>query len=360
MRRVLAASSALALMTGAAIAGGVERSSQSVAILFEQGSYAELSFGRVSPNVSGVVAGTPVSSGDMAPGYNTVSLGYKTDLTDQISMAVILDQPIGADVAYPGTPGPGIYPFAASTATIDATAVTGILRYKLPSNFSVYAGLRAQTVSGEVAIPVRAYTMSTSTETDYGWLAGVAYERPEIALRVALTYNSAIDHTFDVQENGGPSLPFTTTVPQSWNLEFQSGVAADTLVFGSIRYVDWTEFDITPVGFFGATGSSLVSYDNDTTTYSLGVGRRFNETWSGSVSFSHEAGTGPFSGNLGPTDGSTSVQVAAVYTRGPMKITGGLRYIDIGEAQTRLSPTATSNFSGNHGWAAGIRIGYSF
>ena len=36
---------------------------------------------------------------------------------------------------------------------------------------------------------------STSPRPDTGWVAGVAYEIPEIALRVALTYNSAI--TFD-------------------------------------------------------------------------------------------------------------------------------------------------------------------
>jgi long-subunit fatty acid transport protein len=358
MRRVLTTCAAVALTTGMAEAGGVERSSQSVAILFEQGSYAELSFGRVSPSVSGNLTAAPaVRSGDMAPGYNTFSLGYKTDLSEQISMAVILDQPIGADVAYPAGTG---YPAAGSTASIDATAVTGIVRYRFPSNFSVYGGLRAQSASGEVALQPSGYTMSTSTETDYGWLAGVAYEKPEIALRVALTYNSAIDHTFTVQENGDPSLPFTTTVPQSWNLEFQTGIMADTLLFGSVRYVDWTAFDITPVGYLGVTGTSLVSYDDDTTTYTLGVGRRFNDTWSGSISFSHEAGTGPFSGNLGPTDGFTSAQVAAVYTMGNMKITGGLRYIDIGEAQTRLGPGVTTNFAGNYGWAAGIRIGYSF
>jgi long-subunit fatty acid transport protein len=356
MRRVLTTCAALALTAGTAAAGGVERSSQSVAILFEQGSYAELSFGRVSPSVSGNLAPAPaVRSGDMAPGYNTFSLGYKTDLSDQISMAVILDQPIGADVAYPAGTG---YPIAGSTASIDAMAVTGIVRYRFPSNFSVYAGLRVQSASGEVrlagALP---YTMSTSTETDYGWLAGVAYEKPEIALRVALTYNSAIDHTFTVTENGAPSGPFTTTVPQSWNLEFQTGIMADTLLFGSIRYVDWTAFEIDPVAYPPPT--PLVSYDDDTTTYTLGVGRRFNDTWSGSISFSHEAGSGPFSGNLGPTDGFTSAQVAAVYTMGNMKITGGLRYIDIGEAQTRIGAVPT-NFSGNHGWAAGLRIGYSF
>lgn len=356
MRRVLTTCAALALTAGTAAAGGVERSAQSVAILFEEGSYAELSFGRVSPSVSGVVVGAPQASGDMAPGYNTYSLGYKTDLNSQWSMAVILDQPVGADVAYPAGTG---YPIAGSTASIDSTAVTGIVRYRMPSNVSIYGGIRAQSASGEVALLPSDYTMSTSTETDYGWLAGVAYERPDIALRVALTYNSAIDHTFTVTENGAPSLPFTTTVPQSWNLEFQTGIMADTLLFGGIRYVEWTAFDITPVGYLIATGDSLVSYDHDTTTYTLGVGRRFNDTWSGAISFSHEAGNGPFSGNLGPTDGFTSAQVAAVYTRGPMTITGALRYIDIGEAQTQLGP-ATTNFGGNYGWAGGLRIGYSF
>ena len=39
--------------------------------------------------------------------------------------------------------------------------------------------------------------------------------------------------------------------------------------------------------YFGATGGgSLVSYDNDATTYNLGLGRRFNEEWSGAVTAS--------------------------------------------------------------------------
>ena len=117
------------------------------------------------------------------------------------------------------------------------------------------------------------------------YLVWVAYEKPEIALRVALTYNSKISHDFDTVERsaltGGVDLAGTTTVesPQSVNLEFQSGVAKDTLVFGSIRWVDWSNYVIDPTYY--TPPSPLVSYDSDTVTYTLGVGRRFNEHWEG-------------------------------------------------------------------------------
>ena len=57
MKRILLATSAMIAAASGASAGGVERSSQSVAILFEQGRYAELSFGHFDPSVTGSVAG---------------------------------------------------------------------------------------------------------------------------------------------------------------------------------------------------------------------------------------------------------------------------------------------------------------
>lgn len=33
-----------------------------------------------------------------------------------------------------------------------------------------------------------------SPDTAYGWMAGVAYSKPEIALKAALTYRSEIKH----------------------------------------------------------------------------------------------------------------------------------------------------------------------
>ncbi len=95
MKRVMTTAAVVALSAGMAQAGGVERSTQSVGILFEKGNYAEFNIGGFNPDVSGTVGGGTVSSGDMAPGYGTYSLGYKQALSDKLDMAIILDQPIG-------------------------------------------------------------------------------------------------------------------------------------------------------------------------------------------------------------------------------------------------------------------------
>jgi long-subunit fatty acid transport protein len=362
MKRILLASVALTAAATAAQSGGVERSSQSVAILFEQGRYVELSFGTFSPDVSGVAppALGGASSGDMSSTYNSLSLGYKMDIGDRMALAVILDQPIGADVAYPAGTG---YPLlAGSTAELTSSAVTALLRYKFENNVSVYGGLRYQTVHGEVSLPgVGFYNLNTNYDSELGYVIGVAWEKPEIAARVALTYNSAITHSLESTESGfAPAPPtvagFDTEVPQSLNLEFQTGIAKDTLLFGSIRWQEWSAFVINPPRYDGAVPAPLVSYASDRVTYNLGIGRRFNETWSGAVTLGYEPSDGELTGNLGPTDGFASVGLAATYTMDNLKITGGVRYVDIGDAVTNIG----GNFQNNHGIGVGIRVGYTF
>jgi long-chain fatty acid transport protein len=371
MKRILTTAVALAAAATTAQAGGVEKSTQSVAILFEQGSYAELSFGHFSPDVSGnlgaAVGPFPAgsASGDMAAGYNSISLGYKMDLSENLGLAIILDQPIGAKVRYPGTLGTFPYPLAGTTADLTSSALTALLRYKFENNFSVYGGLRYERVKGEVAIPFigfpapGGYTLNTNNDAELGYVVGLAWEKPEIAARVALTYNSAITHTLDSFETlaGSPIVAgsFETEVPQSVNLEFQTGVAKDTLLFGSIRWVDWSEFVIDPT-LYPAVLGPLVSYAKDRVTYNLGIGRRFNEQWSAAATIGYEASDGELTGNLGPTDGMTSFGLAATYTMDNVKITAGVRYVDIGDATTTLG----AQFANNDGVGIGIRIGYSF
>lgn len=363
MNKILMTAGVLALGATAATAGGIERSSQSVSILFEKGNYAELNFGGFKPEVSGLVAGV-LPSGDMAGDYGTYSLGYKRALTEKLDFAVVLENALGANVNYPTGTG---YPIAGSTATISNASLTAMLRYKLPENFSVYGGLRVLRTKGEVFLPaVASYRMEAGAQTDIGYLVGVAWEKPEIAARVALTYNSKITHDFDAREasllTGGAFINtvFETTIPESVNLEFQTGVAKDTLVFGSVRWVHWTQFDITPTHYSTALGAgSLVDYTDNTTTYSLGMGRRFNDKWSGVVSLGYEKHTGTPTGNLGPTDGFRSIALAAVYQATEnVKITGGVRYVDIGDAVT--NPPISGRFSDNSGWGAGFRVGINF
>ncbi|WP_198402422.1 OmpP1/FadL family transporter [Rhodobacter sp. CZR27] len=375
MKLLTLALGGLAVGAGAATAGDIERSQQSVAILFEQGRYAEFSFGYVKPDVSGRVGPGIPGSGNMAGSFNTWSFGYKQPLGSNMDFALILDQPIGADIDYPGNTG---YPLDGTTAELRSSAITALLRYKLENNFSLYGGLRAQSVEGQAHIlstfpsPIDGslittdYNLDTNKDYSFGYVVGVAWEKPEIAARVALTYNSAIDHTLEADEtatnpvfgDAAGESEFDTTVPQSVNLELQTGVAPDTLLFGSIRWVEWSEFLIDPAiyqRYF--PGLPLVAYDSDRFTYTIGLGRKFTENWSGAMTIAYEPQTNDITGNLGPNDGYASIGLGATYTHDNMKITGGVRYIKLGDAITR---GLSARFEDNDAIAVGMRVGFTF
>ena len=368
-----------ALAAVSAQAGGVERTGFTSGILFEEGTRAELTFAQVNPTVSGVQGSLPAilqpifpagaGTGDVANNYTTVTLGFKTQLADNLAAAIVLDQPIGADISY--LEPSYLYGFGAgSTAAIDSNALTFLLKYQINDAFSVYGGLRNQQVKGQVSLfsffGTPDYDLTTEVASDWGYIIGAAWEKPEIAARVALSYVSAITHTLQTNERQGATTgntPFDTTVPQSVLLEAQTGVAPNTLVFGSVKWTDWTEFDITPVLYDANVGGSLVSYDNDVFTYTLGVGRRFNDQWAGLISLGYEKQQGGFSANLGPTDGFFSVGLGASYTVGNMDISGGVRYVWIGDAVTEsplIDGDTQGTFEGNSGTAFGLKIAYNF
>ena len=380
MKQALTVGAALMLTTSMAHAGGIERAVPSMAFLFEDGNYLELSFGYVSPNVSGTqqinTGGDSLgsSSGNVAESYSLTSFSYKNQINDQMAIALIIDQPYGADVNYSADTdyayGGGLSPLG-STATIDSVGFTALLSYTMPNNVTIYGGPRAVRTSGEVAL-FNGYTMDTSRETDFGYVVGAGWERPDIAARVSLTYHSEVTHDFRANEVvpglGGAQTEFSSTIPQSLTLEGQTGIAPGTLLFGSIRWVQWSEFDITPQNYSEFIGGSLVDYQDDTVTYNLGLGRQFSDEWSGAVTAGYEASQGGFAGNLGPTDGSTSLGVAATYTMGDIRITGGIRHIWIGDAETQAPLALTGgtpgvalgSFEDNSAWALGLRVAYNF
>lgn len=357
--------STLAISTSVAMAGGLDRSGQGIGLIFEDGGYVELSYGMVTPSVTGSLAGGAVPSGSMAATYSQVGLGVKQDISDKLSFAIILDQPFGASVDYPTSAA--TYPLAGTTATIDSQSLNAIGRYKVSERASVHVGLRSQSISGSATIvnplfPAN-YLIDMNGSTGIGYSVGAAYEIPDIALRVAVTYNSAIEHTMSGVEGFGVSAPavdFNVTTPQSVNIDFQSGVAANTLVFGSVRWVDWTSFDFSPVIYSAATGGPLISYDSDVFSYTLGVGRKFSDTFSGSIAVGYEAATATPatpSSNLSPTDGNFSVQIGGKYTMGDMIISGGVRYLVVGDATTEI---LGASFTDNTAIAVGLKVGYSF
>jgi long-chain fatty acid transport protein len=344
MKRILMATVALVAGATGALAGGIDRSGQGIGFMFEKGTYAELSFGIVSPSVSNGSGGLAGPAGDIAQTYTQFGAAYKRDLSDSFSIGVQIDQPYGAHVQYPAVPFGGGY------AELTSSAINVIGRYKFDGGFSAHAGLSYVTIDGRLNVPPGVSARSYSADGDVGYLAGVAYERPDIALRVALTYFSGTEHSLE------SSVGITGTInpPQAVNLDFQTGVAANTLVFGQIRWADWTDTQV-----IANPPAVLISYASDRVTYTLGVARKFNDTWSGALSLGYEEDLGEVQSTLSPTDGFVSVGLAAIYTMDNMKVTTGVRYVDIGNATT-TSGAVLGRFEDNEALAVGVKVGWSF
>lgn len=409
MMKLLTGVSVLAATAGGAFAGGLDRTGQSINALFEKGgetgSYFELSFAQTSPDLSGKGVGIPAaglaagtSYTDVGNSFWSIGTAIKVRFNDKLSGAMIFDQPYGADVSYDGNPGST--ELGGTSAFAETNALTALLRYNFDERWSAYGGIRVQTAEGDIDLsglaygPTEAmypflppearrsangYSVELDRDTAVGYVVGAAYEIPEIALRASLTYSSSITHEMKTKENGpvveiihpvlGPILvnPYegssTTDVktPQSVNLDLQTGIAEDTLLFGSVRWVDWSEFRIDPKNFINATGNGLVELE-DTTTYQIGLGRRFTEKWAGSIAFSYEAETDKLVSPLAPSNGLWAMALGASYDMGDIKVSGGARYTWLGDAQpeTGTPDVARANFDDNTALSLGMRISYDF
>ncbi len=338
MKSLFSTTAVMSLIVGStAFAGGIDRSGQSITLLFEEGNVAEFGLAYVMPNVSDDISGV-----EMAPDYFMLSGGVKMDY-GAISAALIFDQPYGALVDYVAGPYAGI------NADLQTNAITALVGYDVTPNIMVYGGVTAQMTTATATLP--GALIDVSSGTGWGFVAGAAYQIPEYALRVSLTYRSEITSENPTTINLGATPDSLFTTPQSINLEAQTGINEKTLIFGSVRWANWEAISIV-------AGQSLllVDYTQDTFTYELGVGRKFTDTLSGALSVGYEASDGEIASVLSPTDGRTSIGAALIYTMGTTEVTAGLRYTWLGD--TIALPGVT--FSDNTALAAGVSVKYSF
>ena len=405
-----------------AFAAGLDRSGQPVAPIFQQGNLVELGWTSLFPTVEGKESiGAKRDISNMADKYSFPSAAVKYQANDQWSFSFLYDHPFGADAAYDGinvftniqqalTVGYGPvtstqaqaavakYTTAASDTNVTNVAVTTqsfslVAGFQPNKNWHLYGGPVYQTIKGDVHLRGAAYSVFNGYDANFsnsgawGFLAGAAYQIPDIAFRAALTYRSAIKHDVDTTENfvnyqkyGGAVGTSSTTkikTPQSVNFDLQSGVAPNTVAFANLRWVDWSSFSIRP-GQFGAisndlgpfvgkpNGFNLVEYGKDQYSATVGVGRKFSDQWAGNMSVGWDSGTGEYVTTLGPTRGNWNLGIGAQYS--PTKnfyIGLGAKYFWLGDAKAQVASnvgttTYQADFKDNNAVAVGVKVGYRF
>jgi long-chain fatty acid transport protein len=426
-----------------ASAAGLDRSGQDVTAFFQDGTYAEAVYTYIDADVSGYDSANVNpgqndyergdKTGDIAESYDFFRYGVKTDINDTFSVGVLYDEPFGAAAEYTQSNfvasnnpqasggelvGDGVDPqtagaiASAESATagentnveVRSQSLTGLLGAKFGANkeFQVYGGPVAQRIEANVKLrglaygPATGYTSNNNPDMDYGYIAGIAYSKPEIALKAALTYRSEIDHDIDISENypiagilaQGAALQqgatpaqaaaigaaaanrnsnYEMTTPKSVNFDFQTGINPTTLATAKVRWVPWGDFAITPPLYNEVSknaarpdGLNLVDYDDDQWQVELGLAKRLAQALAVSGTVGWDSGAGDPTTSLGPIEGYYSVGLGAKYNVTPeWAVSVGGKYLWFGDAKGRLpSGKIVGDFQDNDGYIAGLKLSY--
>lgn len=252
----------------------------------------------------------------------------------------------------------------------------GGMKFGAENQFQVYGGPVAQRLQADVKLRGNAYkgaagyTSHSGPDQDYGWLAGISYSKPEIALKAALTYRSEIDHSLDLYESF-PALAirgqdpvnisnFDVTTPESFNFDFQTGINQTTLATAKVRYVPWSDFSIRPTKYTEASNLPLVDYSDDQWQVELGMAKRLSPALALSGTVGWDSGAGNPTSSLGPIEGYYSVGLGAKYNVTPeWAVSAGGKYLWFGDAEGALPDrTKVSNFEDNDGYIVGVKLSY--
>ena len=263
----------------------------------------------------------------------------------------------------------------ATNVSISSQNFTGLLGVKLgeKKNIQIYGGPTIQRLEGDVHLRGNAYKTASgydaniTRDTAYGWMAGIAYLKPEIALKAALTYRSEIDHDVTITENlpargalGVGTSEITITMPKSVNLDFQTGINPTTLLTAKARWVPWSDFAIKPTIYGKASGLNLISYDDDAWTAEVGLGKKLSPQLAISGAVGYDSGAGNPITSLGPVEGNWNVGLGAKYNLTPeWAVSGGVKYLMFGDAKAKLPDgSIVGDFQDNDGWVYGVRLSY--
>lgn len=420
MLKISALSTAI-LAASPAMAGGFDNSSRGFDIIYGDNSVISTSYGQTTvpmkaridkmkrAEASGAESNAKVvGSGEVIDNFNRPQVALRYQVAQGVTCAAQFEQPFAAQVSYAddsiayiatndlgqpidadGNPTGDSSQMVTKSAPIntkyESESFTVACGYAITLNtgsIKLFAGPKIQKISGAFNEDLSPLTTVTGKDdnltveldggSEFGYIAGLDYEIPEIALRASILYHSQIDYdaTGTINANVPGQLSFTTSgtaktfTPQSVELGLQSGIAENTLGFIKLRWSEYGKLttlsvdgdDTTVVGgnslamINANTGGQLSDlidpevsmFSNDTFDYSLGLGHRLSDqltlgaSFSGSIKLGGKSDDTPLGADSTslrlPGDTSHTVSLGGEYSvLSNLKISGGLGYTFIDE-----------------------------
>lgn len=356
-------------LIGSVHAGGFSRGSADTDILFEEGNFnmrssvtyvsptRKYSKNPLNPELIGV---------NHADDFVIPSFALKLKISDSLSCAGTYTQSYGGGATWPTPSGP--LTKLDEDFTIYEAALTCGVKFDLSKGrLWVLGGLYREQVDYDLVAVAGQLNVNLRDE-NFGWRAGLAYEIPEIALRTQLMYRSGVNIDASGSAVGGPfftgsassvTVPATgdTQFPQSLEFKAQTGVAPGWLVYGSVKWTDWSvtkTLNLHVPDLHVENGNDY--YWRDGWTLTAGVGHKFNDWLSGTVFVAWDRGV---STGWDPT--------AETYTAGAGlsmkdKLGGELRF---GGAVSRLGAVSETKYGPSldrtvqADWAYALNAGYA-
>ena len=390
MLKYYAAVGTLALSTTAVDAGGWETGRLDTGFLYQDGTYVEASYGSLDYSVNGTTQAN--QKHEMAKDQKRMSLsgkfaagGFDIGLTSFGSGAIQMDgQGAAVDttacktalqqytIAAEATPpsvadmltqanSMGANCSVVPSADVKLNTQALMARYSFNDKYSVIAGVRQSSLrKSSLDTLAAAYSIDAVSKT--GAVYGFAYERPDIALKFEILRSESI--TIDLVGKAATSLDVTGTlvIPEATTINFQTGIAENTLLIASAHRVNWTGSDVK-LNVAASPSLNQASDFSNTTSYSLGLGRKLNEATSASLTYSWEKGTNPGGASTSPftmSNGSETLSAGVQHKIGSITISGGISYTKAGDVDVTHSSGLTASYADNSVTAVGIKFGYNF
>ena len=336
--------------------------------------YADGNAGSISiANIDASVSGTRIETVDTVKDQQVTNIGIKMDF-GQIDVGLYTYRS-GAIQLSGGNNRAGNY---APSGDVEINSVTLMAAYNVNCNMSFLGGVtNNQLTTGNVTTIKGSYNVTGSSST--GYVLGGAYSIPQIAFRAEVLYQpksttntttnyDATDGLYDAAKltiNGNKDTEVSR--PEMLSINLQSGIATDTLMFASYHSAKWKDARVFIDGTQIPNANPALAVDprinesfGDSEKFLIGVGRKFSDTLSGSLSYSKEEGGGDTATSLFTfSNGTETLSAGLRYTIDNMDISFGVSHSQLGDVSVN-GGLGNIVYEGNTVTAMCLKIAFAF